>query len=76
VKRKQRIQHRSNRHERKQARANLAHAVAKVQEPDRQAAEDDGEVEPREECALVGEEDFGLDAGGECDAFACVERKG
>ena len=44
--------------------------VAKVQHADGERAEDDGEVEPREEGALVGEEDLGLDAGGEGDAFA------
>ena len=48
----------------------LADLVAEVEEADGQAAEDDGEVEPGEERALVGEEDFGLDAGGEGDAFA------
>jgi hypothetical protein len=54
-----------------EARADLADAVAEVEEADGQAAQDDGEVEPGEEGALVGEEDFGLDAGGEGDAFAC-----
>lgn len=47
-----------------------ADAVAEVEEADGEAAQDDGEVEPGEECALVGEEDFGFDAGGEGDAFA------
>jgi len=56
--------------EREEAGADLADAVAEVEQADGQAAEDDGEVEPGEEGALVGEEDFGLDAGGEGDAFA------
>lgn len=46
-------------------------AVAKVEHAQREGAEDDGEVEPREEGALVCEEDLGLDAGGEGDALAC-----
>jgi hypothetical protein len=66
-----RVDHGCQRDERKEARADLADAVAEVEEADGQAAEDDGEVEPGEEGALVGEEDFGLDAGGEGDAFAC-----
>ena len=43
---------------------------AEVEETDGEAAEDDGEIEPGEKGALVGEEDFGLDAGGEGDTFA------
>ena len=66
-----RIDHRHHGHEGKQPGGDAAHAVAKVEQADGQPAEDDGEVEPGEEGALVGEEDFGLDAGGEEDAFAC-----
>lgn len=55
-----------------QAGGDAADAVAEIQQTDGQAAQDDGEVEPREEGSLVGEEDFGLYAGGERDAFACV----
>lgn len=51
----------------------LTDLVAEVEEADGEAAEDDGEVEPGEEGALVGEEDFGLDARGERDALACGE---
>lgn len=69
--RHKRIQHRRHRHNRKQRSGYATDAVAKVQKTDGEAAEDDGEVEPGEEGALVGEEDFGLDAGGEGDAFAC-----
>ena len=43
---------------------------AKVQQADRETAEDDCEIEPGEEGALICEEDFGLDPGGEGDAFA------
>ena len=64
------VDHRRQRDEREETRADLADAVAEVEQADGQAAEDDGEVEPGEEGALVGEEDFGLDAGGEGDAFA------
>jgi len=48
----------------------LADAIAKVEETDGEAAQDDGEVEPGEKGAFVCEEDFGLDADGEGDAFA------
>lgn len=43
---------------------------AEVQQTDREAAEDDGKVEPGEKGALIGEEDFGLDSGGEGNTFA------
>ena len=52
--------------------ADPADAVAEVEKADGEAAEDGGEVEPGEECALIGEEDFWFDASGEGDAFACV----
>ena len=70
----ERVDHCGQRYEREQAGADLADAVAEVEQADGQAAEDDGEVEPGEEGALVGEEDFGLDAGGEGDAFAWCGR--
>lgn len=70
MERKQRINHCRNSHQRKETGADLADAVAKVEQADGEAAEDDGEVEPGEEGALVGEEDFGFDASGEGDAFA------
>jgi hypothetical protein len=49
-------------------------AIAKVQQTNGETAEDDGEVQPREKGALVGEEDLWLDAGREGDALAwrCV----
>lgn len=50
--------------------ADLAGAVAEVEQTDGEGAEDDGEVEPGEKGAFVGEEDFGFDAGGDGDAFA------
>jgi hypothetical protein len=46
VESKQGIHHGSDGHKRKQASADLADAVTKVEEADGQAAEDDGEVEP------------------------------
>ena len=67
----QRVQHSSHGDEGEDAGADAADAVAEVEQADGQAAEDHGEVEPAEEGALVGKEDFGLDAGGEGDAFAC-----
>lgn len=47
-------------------------AVAKIQHADCEGAEDDGEVQPREEGALVGEEYLGFDARGERNAFSWV----
>jgi hypothetical protein len=71
MKRHKRIYHRPHGHERKQPRRDPADAVAEVQQADGEAAEEDGEVQVGEEGPLVGEEDLGLDAGGEGDAFAC-----
>ncbi len=70
MERHQRIDHGGHGHEREQAGADAADAVAEVQQPDGQRAQHDGEVEPRQEGPLVGEEDFGLDARGEGDAFS------
>ena len=47
--------------------------VAKVQHANCESSEDDGEVQPREERSLVGEEDFGFDTGGKSDTFACID---
>lgn len=55
----------------KQRGADAADAVAKVQQADGQAAQDDGEVQPAQESALVREEDLGLDPRREGDAFSC-----
>ena len=70
MKRVQGIQHRGHGDEREEAGRDLADAVAEVEEADGETAEDGGEIEPGEEGAFVGEEDFGFDAGGEGDAFA------
>lgn len=70
MERKQRIHHRQHRDAREQHGADLAGAITKVQQANGQGAEDDGEVEPGEEGTFVGEEDFGFDARGDCDAFA------
>lgn len=48
--------------------------VTKVEQADSQAAQNHGEVQPREECSLVGEEDLGLDTGREGNALACRSR--
>ncbi|KFY48831.1 hypothetical protein V495_00994 [Pseudogymnoascus sp. VKM F-4514 (FW-929)] len=68
--RNQRINHSRDTDPREQKRGDERRAVAEVEHPQRQGAEDDGAVQPGEEGALVGEEDFGLDARGEGDAFA------
>jgi hypothetical protein len=64
------VDHRHQSNECEESSADLSDAVAEVEEADGKAAEDDGEVEPWEEGALVGEEDFGLNAGREGDALA------
>jgi hypothetical protein len=46
VKGKQRVNHRSHCDECEQASADLADLIAKVEKPDCESAEDDGEVEP------------------------------
>jgi hypothetical protein len=69
------VGHSGHGNEGEEAGGDLADLVAKVQQADGEAAQDDGEVQPREEGALVGEEDLGLDARGECDAFACACQK-
>jgi hypothetical protein len=69
MERKQRIDHRSHSNQREQACAYLSDFVAKIEETDGETTKDYGEVEPGEEGAFVGEEDFGLDARGEGDAL-------
>ena len=46
VERDQRIDHGRHGDQRKESRRDLAHPVAKVEQPDREPAEDDGKVEP------------------------------
>lgn len=71
MKRHQRIDHTPHCHNGEKPSADPGGGVgAKVEQTDGEATEDDGEVEPGEKGALVGEEDFGLDSGGEGDAFA------
>lgn len=71
MERKQCVDHSHHSDDGKQTSADLPNLVAEVEKADGEAAEDDGEVEPGEEGALVGEEDFGFDAGGEGDALSC-----
>lgn len=70
----QRVQHGRHCDESEEAGGDLADAVAEVEQADGEAAEDDGEVQPGEKGAFVCEEDFGFDAGGQGDAFACFGR--
>ena len=65
------VDHCSHGDQSEKARRDLTNLVAEVEETDGETAEDDGEVQPAEKGALVGEEDFGLDAGGEGNALAC-----
>ena len=73
MERDQRVYHGGHGDEGEQPGGNLADAVAEVEKADGQPAQDHGEVQPGEEGALVGEEDFWLDARGERDAFAWRE---
>lgn len=72
MERDQRIQHGSKCHKCEQAGGDLADCVSEIEEANGQAAENDGEVQPAQKCTLIGEENFGLDAGWEGDAFAYV----
>lgn len=72
MKRHQRIYHSCHSNKREQPSRNTANTVAEVQKADGEAAEDDGEIKPGEKSALIGEEDFWFDAGGEGDSFACL----
>lgn len=66
-----RIDHASHCYNREEPGADAGSGIgAEVQQTDRETTEDDGEVEPGEKGALIGEEDFGLDSGGEGYAFA------
>ena len=66
-----RIDHASHCHDGEKPGADAGGSIgAEVQQTDREATEDDGEVEPGEEGALIGEEDLGLHSGGEGNAFA------
>ena len=65
-----RIHHRSHSHNCEQPRTYPPYIVTKVQEANGQSAEYHGEIQPAEECPLVGEEDFGFYAGGKGDAFS------
>ena len=71
MERHERVDHAAHRHDGEETRADAGRGVgAEVEQTDGEAAEDDGEVEPGEKGALVGEEDFGLDPRGERDPFA------
>ena len=65
-----RIYHRCHCDQGEKARRDATDAVAEVEKADGEAAEDHREVEPGEEGAFIGEEDFGFDAGREGDALA------
>lgn len=69
MEREQRVQHGRHSHQGEQRRRDAANSISEVQQSDGKAAEDDGEVEPREKGAFIGEEDFWFHAGGERDAF-------
>ena len=66
------IQHSCHGDKCKEAGRNTADTVPEVEQTDGETAQDDGEVQPGEKSALVGEEDFWLDAGREGDSFAFI----
>ena len=71
MERDKRIDHAPHCDNREEPGADAGRGVgAKIEQTDGEASEDDGEVEPGEKGAFVGEEDFGLNARGERDAFA------
>jgi hypothetical protein len=71
MERDKRIHHRSDSDQSEHDGGDPTGAVAEVEEAHGETAEDDSKVQPGEEGAFVGEEDFGFDAGGEGDALAC-----
>lgn len=75
MERRQRIDHGRHGDEGEQAGGNAADLVAEVEQADGEPAEDDGEVEPGEEGAFVGEKNFGLHPRGQGDAFSCFGGK-
>jgi hypothetical protein len=76
VERGERVHHGGHGDEREEAGADAADAVAEVEQADGEAAEDDGEVEPAQEGALVGEEDLGLNARRQGNALAFLKDSG
>lgn len=73
---RQRIHHGRHGDEGEQAGGNAADAIAEVEQADGKPTQDDGEIEPGEEGAFVGEEYFGLHARGQGDAFSCIGGEG
>jgi hypothetical protein len=71
MERHQGIDHGAHGDEGEEPGGDTTNGISEVEEADGETTEDDGEVEPGEEGALVGEEDFGLDARGEGDALSC-----
>lgn len=66
----ERIHHCGHGDEREQSGTDLPDLVTEVEKSNGQTAEDDAEIQPREECAFIGEEDFWFDPDREGDAFA------
>lgn len=64
------INHDHHGHKREYTGRDAADTVAKVEQANTECSQEDCEVEPGQEGALVGEKDFGLDADGKSDALA------
>jgi hypothetical protein len=67
------VDHGTHGDEGEEASGDATNGIAEVEEADRQASEDDGEIEPGEKGALIGEEDFGLHAGGQGDSLPWLD---
>ena len=70
VERCQCINHSTHRNQGEETSTYSPDIVTEIEKTNGEAAEDDGKIEPAQECPFVGEEDFGLNAGRQCDAFA------
>lgn len=70
VERCQCIDHDHHGHKREHAGRDAADTVAKVEQANAEGSQEDCEVEPGQEGALVGEKDFGLDTDRKGDALA------
>ena len=58
------VEHGDHGHEGEETGADPTDIVTKVEQADGETAQDDGEVQPAEEGAFVGEEDLGFDSSG------------
>lgn len=65
----QSIYHRQHGNECEQTRTDSADLVTEVQQTNTKRPQDHGEVQPRQEGSLIGEEDLWLDSSGQCNSL-------